>query len=163
MLEISGESRWALCCDPCSVGRDILVGLLLVRRTSVLRRIDDQRSHGVVLAVDTSGVLWSAVVEGLDDLAEYLETTVPQHGWASLKSAARDTRQAEFTKWLGDNLARHPSGIDVLWFSLSDTGDEIALCLLRQKRVPTHDHDWGAYEQLAAIDVPQEILRPSAT
>jgi hypothetical protein len=50
--------------------------------------------------------------------------------------------------------------VDLVWFSLSDLGDEVSLCLLRQRRLPQDDHDWDAYDRIATSDAPPTVLRP---
>ena len=101
-----------------------------------------------------------AVDEGMADLAASLPTGVPDDLRASLERIGTASRPDGLAEWLSDQLAPHRSGVAVLWLSLSDMGDEISLCLLREKRVPRDAHDWNAYEHISAVDLPGEIAEP---
>ena len=116
---------------------------------------------GVAYATSVASMFSGASArEGLAQLSARLEAAVPTALWTHLESVGRDTDETAFTVWLSRQLVGHPEGVDILWLSLSDMGEELTLCMMRKTASGSIDDGWPDCELVAARDVPEEILQP---
>lgn len=99
------------------------------------------------------------VNDGMQDLDVFVRNLVPHPIWDELREINYADELSELTERVRTEISSHPENTSILFFCLSDLGDQMSLMFLRQTREPENDRDWGAYDDSVWSDVPSKALK----
>jgi hypothetical protein len=102
------------------------------------------------------------VTEGMKELDRLVRSLAPHPIWDKLQKIDFESELPTIREFTANETARHPEGVAVLLFRLSDLGDQMQLVFLCQEREPTGDSDWEAYDDSRYADVASIVLEQMA-
>lgn len=98
------------------------------------------------------------VAEGMQDLDAFVRELVPHPIWGKLQTIRYEDEIPRLMEWVREEIDSHQNDVPILFFCLSDMGDQMSLILLRQIRRAKNDRDWGAYSNDIYSDAPSKVL-----
>ena len=107
------------------------------------------------------------VGEGMLALERSAREMAPHPVWDRLRRVDYAGAQAALTTWIDYAVASRPADVAILFFCLSDLGDQMTLFFMRQLHEPagtegSGDDFWGAFDDSRYADVPAPVLTQMA-
>ncbi len=97
--------------------------------------------------------------QGMGALDEFVRTAAPHPIWDKLREIRFEQELPDLTEWVRKGLAAHEEHVSILYFSLSDMGDDIELVFLSPKDKSRPDAEDAPLAESSWPDAPCQVLK----